>query len=142
MGIKLDRATTGQIFVLEDGLSPETLEALAARVFSNPVVQQTAVNRPITPPFVEYAEGDGLVETIPLTEANDDELLAISQERRLSMNLEEMQAVQALSKRGQEPTDLELEMLAQAWVSTGHKTFRAKIDYTAPTGKLKRLMAF
>ncbi|MEM8860249.1 MAG: phosphoribosylformylglycinamidine synthase subunit PurL, partial [Chloroflexota bacterium] len=99
--------------------------------------QQTAVNRPITPPFVEYAEGDGLVEIIPLTESNDDELIAISQERRLSMNLEEMQAVQAWYRgEGREPTDLELEMLAQTWSEhCVHKTFRAKIDYTGPDGE-------
>ncbi|MEM8858706.1 MAG: phosphoribosylformylglycinamidine synthase subunit PurS, partial [Chloroflexota bacterium] len=94
LGISLDRAATGQIFILEGGLSQATLSTLAEKVFSNPVVQQTAVNQPITPPFVDYAEGDGLVETIPLTEASDDELVAISQERRLSMNLKEMQAVQ------------------------------------------------
>ncbi len=141
LGIQLDRATTGQIFILQDGLDQAQLETLAARVFSNPVVQQTAVNRPITPPFVEYAEGDGLVETIPLTQANDDELVAISQERRLSMNLEEMQAVQAWYQgEKREPTDLELEMLAQTWSEhCVHKTFRAKIDYTGPDGETETI---
>ncbi|MEM9774742.1 MAG: AIR synthase related protein, partial [Chloroflexota bacterium] len=141
LGIPLDRATTGQIFILEDGLDQVILNTLAEKVFSNPVVQQTAVNRPITPPFVEYSEGDGLVETIPLTKANDDELISISQERRLSMNLEEMQAVQTWYRgEGREPTDLELEMLAQTWSEhCVHKTFRAKIDYTGPDGETETI---
>ncbi len=141
MGIKVDTAATGQIFLLNDELDTETLEQLAEKVFSNPVVQQTAVNRPIVPPFVNYAEGDGLVESIPLTEATDRELETISQERRLSLNLEEMQAVQVWYKsEGREPTDLELEMLAQTWSEhCVHKTFRAKIDYTGPDGETETI---
>jgi phosphoribosylformylglycinamidine (FGAM) synthase-like enzyme len=52
-----------------------------------------------------------------------------------------MQAVQAYFRlEEREPTDVELEMIAQTWSEhCVHKTFRAKIDYTGPDGKTETI---
>src|SRR6185436_12083239 len=72
------------------------------------------------------------VEIIPLTEADEAELDRLSQARRLSLDRAEMQAIQAYYRReGREPTDVELEMIAQTWSEhCVHKTFKAAITYT------------
>ena len=136
LGVELERAATGERFRCAGYLSAGDASRLAIELFSNPVIQQATVNRPVEPPFHPYAESDGLVETVPLTAVGAAELEAISQERRLSMNLEEMEAIQGWYRsEGREPTDIELEMLAQTWSEhCVHKTFKAKIDYTGPDG--------
>ena len=56
------------------------------------------------------------VYEINLLEASDEELKKISEERQLSLSLEEMRKIKAYFKeKGRNPTDVELEAIAQAW---------------------------
>ncbi len=132
----LQQAATGHHYRLEGDLSERDLHRIAAELLSNPVVQQVSINAPIEPPFVAAASPDATVETIVLTDADEDELEAISRERRLSLDRAEMVAIQTYYRsEGREPTDIELEMLAQTWSEhCVHKTFRALIEYTGPDG--------
>ena len=69
---------------------------------------------------------------IPIQNANNTELLRISQNGLLSLNLIEMQAIQShFAELGRDPTDVEIETLAQTWSEhCVHKTFRGLIEYT------------
>ncbi len=137
LGLDVQRAATGRTFQIAGVLPQGELRRLAETVLSNPVIQQATLNRPAPPPFVDYPETDGLVEVISLTEAGPEELTALSAARRLSLDLAEMEAIQAYYRvEGREPTDVELEMLAQTWSEhCVHKTFKALIDYTGPDGE-------
>jgi phosphoribosylformylglycinamidine (FGAM) synthase-like enzyme/phosphoribosylformylglycinamidine (FGAM) synthase PurS component len=86
-----------------------------------------AINRPL--------RGDS-VNTIPLTAMSDEELMEVSRRGMLALNLEEMRAIQRYYReRGREPSDVELEMLAQTWSEhCSHKTFKATIDYREVDG--------
>ena len=66
-----------------------------------------------------------------LLQAKDEDLIRLSRERMLSLSLEEMRRIKEhYTKLGREPTDLELETLAQTWSEhCVHKTFRGIIDY-------------
>ena len=76
------------------------------------------------------------VKQIPILNADADELSRISQEGLLSLNLAEMQAIQAhFAKLERNPTDVELETIAQTWSEhCVHKTFKSLIEY-AETGR-------
>ena len=76
------------------------------------------------------------VKQIPILNADADELLRISQEGLLSLNLAEMQAIQAhFAELERNPTDVELETIAQTWSEhCVHKTFKSMIEY-AETGR-------
>ena len=128
------RAATGQRFTLTGTLDTDTLTRLASELFANPVVHRFAIDRPIAPPFFAYQAADERVDVIPLRMADDAELMAISAARRLALNLAEMQAIRAyFAAEGRDPTDVELEMLAQTWSEhCVHKTFKATIDYVGP----------
>ena len=130
----LERVATGQRFELAGDLSDHDKHRLATELLANPVIQRFAIDEPISPPFFAYQEGDGLVETIVLRGVDDEALLAISQARRLALNLEEMQAVRAYYEQEErDATDVELEMIAQTWSEhCVHKTFKAIIDYEGP----------
>ena len=82
------------------------------------------------------------VEVFALQEMSDEELLRLSKDRLLALNLEEMKEIQkffssekflAIRKKyglGPEITDVEIESLAQTWSEhCKHKIFNAKISY-------------
>ena len=139
LNIELSNVATGQHFKLYGDLSTDELEQLASKVFSNTVVQRYSIDEAISPPFIDPRDGDGFVETIIIRGADDTELLNISKERRLSLDLNEMKAVQNwYISEGREPTDIELEMVAQTWSEHCiHKTFKAKINFEHENGEIE-----
>lgn len=66
---------------------------------------------------------------VDLAKAADRQLLEISGELGLCLNLEEMRAVRDyFAKEGRNPTDVELQAIAQTWSEhCYHKTFKGKI---------------
>ena len=134
----LERVATGQRYEFTGTLSDDDLHRLAVEVLSNPVIQRYTVKQPIEPPFFAYQSMDDTVEVIPIRDASDATLLEVSASRRLALDVGEMQAIQAYYRQAQrDPTDVELEMLAQTWSEhCVHKTFKAIIEYRlVPPGK-------
>jgi phosphoribosylformylglycinamidine synthase II/phosphoribosylformylglycinamidine synthase I len=131
---ELTRASTGRQYVFSNTTPTAELERLAHEQFSNPVIQRVAIDKPIAPAFVSTHETATIIEIIPIQAVDDNGLLKISAERRLALNLEEMQAIRTYyQQEKRDPTDAELEMLAQTWSEhCVHKTFKAIIDYTGP----------
>src|SRR3989344_4900152 len=70
----------------------------------------------------------GKTQSIPIRKCTDKLLLELSKDK-LFLNLEEMKVIQKyFQKIKRDPTDLELETLAQTWSEhCAHKTFKAKI---------------
>jgi phosphoribosylformylglycinamidine (FGAM) synthase-like enzyme len=81
----------------------------------------------IAPP----AEARPRVTSVPLRAADDEELLRISREGVLALDLDEMRAVRDyFAAAGRDPSDGELETIAQTWSEhCSHKTFKAKVRY-------------
>ncbi|PKN93814.1 MAG: phosphoribosylformylglycinamidine synthase subunit PurL [Chloroflexi bacterium HGW-Chloroflexi-6] len=127
-GVK--RAATGLRFQAE-GLSVPQVEKLAKQLLANNVIQHWKIGE-IAPSFPEEAASSGEVEMIPVRDLSDADLLSVSQNRRAALDLAEMQAVRAYFQReGREPTDVEIEMIAQTWSEhCVHKTFKARLEIT------------
>jgi len=132
LGVRgLVHVATGHRYLFDGALERDHLEAIAGELLANPVIQRWAVGGFV--PAVAGASGaTGAPTSIPVTDRDDAGLLQVSADRRLSLDLAEMQAIRAhFASLGREPTDLELEMLAQTWSEhCVHKTFRASIRYT------------
>lgn len=77
------------------------------------------------------------VDVIAITELAGQQLVELSNQRRLFLNATEMQVIQTYYQSiGREPTDVELEALAQTWSEHNvHKTFKAKL--VTPDGQEK-----
>ncbi|MFA6450215.1 MAG: phosphoribosylformylglycinamidine synthase subunit PurL [bacterium] len=71
------------------------------------------------------------VEKVKILQATDAQLVKISSDRLLSLNLGEMKKVAAYFRRkGRNPTDAELECIAQTWSEhCKHKVFNGIISY-------------
>ncbi len=132
----LDRAATGACFLLWGNLTPDALRRLAVEVFSNPVIEHHSIDQSITAPFVPYQPVDDTVEVVPITNLDEDGLLRLSRERRLALDVDEMRAIRDyFEDEERDPTDAELEMLAQTWSEhCVHKTFKALIDFRVEGG--------
>ncbi len=237
LGIELQSVRTIDVYTVDAQLSDEEVAAAAAGPFSDPIIQDYAVNQPLAHDFdvlvevgflpgvtdnvgrtareaiqyqtgrdftddegvytsvqyllsgdisVDSAEriardflGNGLIQrwdivarndfdsskgvqvTVPKVtsttmpeirpvslEISDDELMEISRQGMLALNLEEMKAIQAYFRQeqviadrkrvglGATPTDAELEALAQTWSEhCKHKIFSARIEYEDEQGQ-------
>ncbi len=71
------------------------------------------------------------LQTVDVLNATDEQLVDISRKGNLSLNLDEMHIIQDyFRKKGRNPTDCELETIAQTWSEhCAHKTFRGVINY-------------
>jgi phosphoribosylformylglycinamidine synthase len=69
--------------------------------------------------------------SVPLASLDDAALLKLSRDGQLSLNLAEMRAIQDhFRTQGRDPTDVELETLAQTWSEhCSHKTLKGPIDF-------------
>ncbi len=132
------RAATGQRFILRfaKSASQSVAEAIAKNLLANNVIQHWTIGE-IAPSFPQEVESSGEVEVIPIRELSDDDLPALSKDRRAALDLAEMQAIQNyFRKDGRDPTDVEFETIAQTWSEhCVHKTFKARIQVDTETGK-------
>jgi phosphoribosylformylglycinamidine synthase len=80
-----------------------------------------------------------LINEIEILGKSDEELLKISKDYLLALNLEEMKKIQEyFSNKGRNPTDAELETIAQTWSEhCVHKTFKGIVN--TPEGKIDGL---
>lgn len=133
VGLPHVAVATGRHVVLH-GCSAAEATLLAARLLSNPVIERWA-EAPIEPHFIdEHATADRTVDHVTVTTLDDPGLAALSRERGLSLDPVELRVIaEHYRSIGREPTDVELETLAQTWSEhCSHKTFRARI--TTPDG--------
>ena len=124
------KVTTGWRYDLE-GITPDQAKSIAERLLANPVV--TAVH---TQPFHPQSLPTGhayqfTLRHIPIRDLDDAALEKLSRDAHLFLDLNEMRAIRdEYNTLGREPTDIELETLAQTWSEhCVHKTLKATINY-------------
>ncbi|MEN0019469.1 MAG: phosphoribosylformylglycinamidine synthase subunit PurS [Planctomycetota bacterium] len=107
------------------------VKTLAERLLANPVVHgiHTEAFHPTELP--KGHEHDMTVSEVPIRELDDAALERMSRDAHLFLDLEEMQAIRAeYQTLGREPTEIELETLAQTWSEhCVHKTLKSRITY-------------
>ncbi len=146
---------TRKLYFVKGKLSKEHVESIARDLLANDLIQTRTIfgsgddRSTVSVPKVT-SKSDAAIRAIDLNVSNE-ELLRISREGILALNLEEMQVIRDyyqrpdfLSKRnssglGREITDCELEVIAQTWSEhCKHKIFNAIIEYEEP-GKNRQI---
>ncbi len=140
LGLHVEAAATGKRYLFEGDLVTDDLHRIAQEVLCNGVIQSYALG-PLPPSFIPHAAPADQIETIPIRDLDDDALARLSVERVLFMSLDEMRAVQSEFRRlGRDPTDVELETLAQTWSEhCQHKAFKSRVDFTCAEGTTRIL---
>jgi len=126
--VGLTAVATGQRYVFQ-GLDPESIQQVAQRLLVNHTIQRFALGE-IQPEFIHASQSVAEPERFPLLDLDEQGLLTLSKQRRLSLDSAEMAAIQDYFRRmGRQPTDAELETLAQTWSEhCVQKTFKALVD--------------
>ncbi|MCX5706351.1 MAG: phosphoribosylformylglycinamidine synthase subunit PurL [Candidatus Omnitrophica bacterium] len=126
---------TAKKYVIYGKLSIRQLKTISEKLLYNKLIQhivkpavhnlrQSSVSKEITYQF-------NLIK-VDLLNAADEKLKEISRKGQLFLNLKEMQSIKSYFKKlNRNPTDCELETIAQTWSEhCWHKTFRGKIKYS------------
>lgn len=130
MGEKCGSARTARKYILFGEISEKQLKKIVRRL-SNDCIEVVIIGVQAEPPGPHLAPYKFKLKTIDITTLNGQQLVELSKKMDLFLNLTEMQTIQNYYKtQGREPTDIELETLAQTWSEhCGHKTFRSSVDF-------------
>src|SRR5262249_22274079 len=129
LGLRLETVRTFRRYFVEDD-KVQTSGALHD-VLANDAIEQI-VEGPLSTEHVSLGTPYTFrLITVPLCELDDAGLMKVSRDGQLSLDLVEMQAIRAHFRTlGRDPTDVELETLAQTWSEhCSHKTLKGKIDF-------------
>ncbi len=118
-------------------MSDEQIALLCSKVLANDAVEQVIVG-PLEFTHLEVGSPyDFELLTVPIREMDDAALEKLALEGQLYLSLTEMQTIQSQFRLlDRDPTDVELETLAQTWSEhCSHKTLAGRIQYEDPDGR-------
>jgi phosphoribosylformylglycinamidine synthase len=145
---------TSHLYLLRGALQRGDVQRIVRDTLANPLIHQWRITAAadwrdglaaFLPPPVAGMEKPPGVDSISL-QRDDQSLLHLGQERLLALSLPEMRAIQAyfqastaqrqVYELGDNPTDVELEVLAQTWSEhCKHKIFNSTIHYQEADGR-------
>ena len=126
----LETVKTAKKYLIRGDLSYNNIHSIAEKILYNKVIQHVVRERSdilAEPPPYEFK-----VRHIDILNVGEGKLKTISKTGQLFLSVEEMKTIQRYFKKlGRNPTDCELETVAQTWSEhCKHKTFRGRIAYT------------
>jgi phosphoribosylformylglycinamidine synthase len=108
----------------------------ASSLLANDAIEQVVVG-PLTVDHLAMGHSAKFeLQHVKLAGLDDQQLMQLSREGQLYLQLAEMQTLQAyFAELGRDPTDIELETLAQTWSEhCSHKTLGGRVSYRGPDG--------
>ncbi len=135
-GMKADSVRTFKKFWVT-GLSDEQIPLLCSKILANDAVEQVVVG-PLTFDRLEFgAPYQFTLVIVPIRTMDDAALQTLSIKGQLYLSLVEMQTIRDyFRKLDRDPTDVELETVAQTWSEhCSHKTLAGRIKYAGPDGE-------
>ena len=123
---------TAKSYTFIGSLKAQGLDRICEKLLINPSIQQLVTPESLQRLLSGSPAAAVSIETVHLLQASDTVLQRISLDHQLSLNLEEMRAIQSYYRgENREPALIELETIAQTWSEhCKHKTFRSPIVYT------------
>ncbi len=130
-GFDVSTVRTARQFSILPPSDPAEVENAVRRSLANDCIERVVIGTAGVRPAPTPRSADQTVRNVALRGLSNSELETLSRKGHLFLNLAEMQAVQAhFQSLGRDPTDLELETLAQTWSEhCVHKTLKSAILY-------------
>jgi len=132
MGVKAHNVRTARKYVLLGEITQRQTDTIAKKILANDCIEDCVIGNEAEPPSPHLKPYDLQIVHWPICELDNDALVALSKEKDLFLNLVEMQTIQKhYQELGREPTDVELESIAQTWSEhCVHKTFKSSVELT------------
>ncbi len=140
IGVDASGVRTVRRYVVTGELSDDELRDGARRALANEVIEEIRTGVELDVQLPHPAPASFQRVDVAIRAVDDAELERISRDMCLSLTLLEMQAVQAFFVvEEREPSDIELETLAQTWSEhCKHKTLAGAVDFEGPDGETRR----
>jgi len=120
-------AKTAQRYLISGQLDESELVVISSRLLVNPIIQHVVAEEPVA--FPKNPQYHFKLKHVDLPSADKEGLAKLAQQ--FGFTDDEMRTIAAYFQReGRQPTDVELETLAQTWSEhCVHKTFKARIRF-------------
>jgi phosphoribosylformylglycinamidine synthase len=130
MGVTVNNVRTARKYVLLGDISTKQTDIIAKKILANDCIEDVIIGSEAEPPSPHLKPYKLKIEHWPICELDNEGLVALSKEKDLFLNLVEMQTIQRYYKQlDREPTDVELESIAQTWSEhCVHKTLKSAVD--------------
>jgi phosphoribosylformylglycinamidine synthase len=130
MGVTVDNVRTARKYVLLGDITQSQTDTIAKKILANDCIEDVIIGNEAEPPSPHLKPYELQIVHWPIRELDDDGLIALSKAKDLFLNLVEMQTIQNHYRQlGREPTDVELEAIAQTWSEhCVHKTLKSSVD--------------
>ena len=135
-GLAVDRVAICRKYWINADATAADLQRLGRRVLSNDAIEQV-ISGPLTLSTIAVgSEYKFKLTVVPIRTMDDAALMKLSKEGQLYFSLVEMQTVkQHFIEQHRDPTDIELETVAQTWSEhCSHKTLKGRIAYRDENG--------
>ena len=134
IGFKVQAVRTMRKYWIAD-IDDPALNAICRRALSNDSIEQVVVGPLEMDQLDVGADYEFELVTVPIRELDDEGLEKLSREGQLYLTLVEMQTIRDhFVSIGRDPTDIELESVAQTWSEhCSHKTLAGRIHYRGPS---------
>ncbi len=130
MGVKAANVRTARKYVLLGEIKKGQAEMIAKKVLANDCIEDCIIGDEAEPPSPHLKPYELEVVHWSICDLDDEGLMALSKKKDLFLNVVEMRTIQEHYRAlGREPTDVELESLAQTWSEhCVHKTLKSSVD--------------
>ena len=132
MGVEVEHVRTARKYILLGEINQQQVELITKRILANDCIEDVIVGDKAEPPSPHLKSYELKITHWPVCDLDDDGLVRLSKEKDLFLNVVEMRTIQNYYRDlGREPTDIELETLAQTWSEhCVHKTLKSSVDMT------------
>ncbi len=134
--LPVEAIATCRKYLFNGDASAAELKRIGAKVLSNDAIEHVVVG----PLQMDHISVGGKYEFklghVAIRGLDDEALARLSKEGQLYLQLEEMRTIRRyFEELGREPTDVELETVAQTWSEhCSHKTLAGRVEYTDERG--------
>ena len=130
MGANADNVRTARKYLVLGEVSRKETHTIATKLLANDCIEDCLIGDEAEPPNPHLKPYELQVIHWPIRDLDDQGLIALAKEKDLFLNLVEMQTIQKhYRQQEREPTDVELETLAQTWSEhCVHKTLKSSVD--------------
>jgi phosphoribosylformylglycinamidine synthase II len=132
MGANAASVRTARKYVVLGQVSENDTNTIAKKLLANDCIEDCLFGDEAEPPNPHLKPYELQVVHWPICDLDNEDLVALAKAKDLFLNLVEMQTIQNHYRDlGREPTDIELESIAQTWSEhCVHKTLKSSVDMT------------
>jgi phosphoribosylformylglycinamidine synthase len=131
MGEQVQNVRTARKYIILGEVSDKDLQLIKDKVLANDCIEEVIIGDDSEPPSPHIEPYQLELTEWKIRDLSDDQLEQLSKDKDLFLDIREMQTIQQYYKDlGREPTDIEMETLAQTWSEhCVHKTLKSAVDF-------------